>query len=94
MVNAANEQLRHVGGIVGIISRKGGPISQGESKKYVKSAGQLSSGDAILLKGAGNLPCKAIIHAAGPRWNAGQNNEEAYLVRTVTTVYWKHLNTN
>ena len=83
MVNAANEQLRHDGGVAGIISRKGGPIVQEESTKYVKSAGQLSTGDAVLLKGVGNLPCKAIIHAVGPRWNGGQNNEEADLVRTV-----------
>ena len=83
MVNASNEQLRHDGGIAEIISRKGGPIVQEESTKYVKSAGQLSTGDAVLLKGVGNLPCKAIIHAVGPRWNGGQKNEEAYLVRTV-----------
>ena len=51
MVNAANEQLRHDGGVVGIISRKGGPIVQEESTKYVKAAGQLSTGDAVLFKG-------------------------------------------
>ena len=83
MVNAANEQLRHDGGVAGIISRKGGPIVQEESTKHVKSVGQLRTGDAVLLKGVGNLPCKAIIHAVGPRWNGGQNNEEADLVRTV-----------
>ena len=83
MVNAANEQLSHGGGIAGIISRKGGSIVQEESTKYVQHAGQLSTGDAVLLTGVGSLPCKAIIHAVGPRWNGGQNNEEAYLVKTV-----------
>ena len=90
MVNAANEQLRHDGGVAGIISRKGGPIVQEELTKYVKSTGQLSIGNAV-LKGVGNLPCKAIIHAVGPRWKGGQNNE-ADLVR-FTTVY-KHQSTN
>ena len=61
MVNAANEQLSRGGGIiVGIISRKGGSIVSEESAKYVKRVGQLSTGDAVLLTGVGNLPCKAI----------------------------------
>ena len=52
MMNAANEQLSHGGGIIeGIISRKGGSIVQEESAKYVKRVGQLSTGDAVLLTG-------------------------------------------
>ena len=83
MVNAANEQLNHTGGIAGIISRKGGSIVQEESTKHVKRAGQLRVGDAVLLKPAGNLPCKAIVHAIGPRWNGGKVQEEAYLAKAV-----------
>ena len=83
MVNAANEQLNHVGGIAGIISGKGGPIVQEESTKYVERAGQLNVGDAVLLKAVGNLPCKAIVHAVGPRWNGGHAHEEAYLAKAV-----------
>lgn len=92
MVNAANEQLSHGGGIAGIISRKGGSIVQEESTKYVQCAGQLSTGDAVLT-GVGSLPCKAIIHAVGPRWNGGENNEEAYLVKTVHNSLLEALNT-
>ena len=83
MVNAANEQLNHVGGIAGFISGKGGPIVQEESTKYVERAGQLSVGDAVLLKAVGNLPCKAIVHAVGPRWSGGKTHEEAYLAKAV-----------
>ena len=83
MVNAANEQLNHTGGIAGIISRKGGSIVQEESNKHVRRAGELRVGDAVLLKPAGNLPCKAIVHAVGPRWNGGKVNEEAYLAKAV-----------
>ena len=83
MVNAANEQLNHAGGIAEIISRKGGPIVQEESTKHVNRAGQLRVGDAVLLKPAGNLPCKAIVHAVGPRWNGGKVHEEAYLAKAV-----------
>ena len=83
IVNAANEQLNHVGGIAGIIVRKGGSIVQEESTKYVERAGQLSVGDAVLLKAVGNLPCKAIVHAVGPRWSGGKTHEEAYLAKAV-----------
>ena len=83
MVNAANEELNHSGGIAGIISRKGGSIVQEESTKYVRRAGRLRVGDAVLLKPAGSLPCKAIVHAVGPRWNAGKDLEEAYLAKAV-----------
>ena len=83
MVNAANEQLNHGGGIAGIISRKGGPVIQDESTKYVNRRGQVDIGKAVLLKGTGNLPCKSIVHAVGPRWRGGKNNEPTLLSRTV-----------
>ena len=72
MVNAANEQLNHGGGIAGAISRKGGPIIQEESTKYVNRRGQVDVGKAVILNGTGNLPCKSIVHAVGPRWNGGK----------------------
>ena len=83
MVNAANEQLNHGGGIAGIISRKGGPIIQEESTKYVNQRGQVDVGKAVILNGTGNLPCKSIVHAVGPRWRGGRNNEFTLLSKAV-----------
>ena len=83
MVNAANEQLNHGGGIAGVISRKGGPIIQDESTKYVNRRGQVDIGKAVILKGTGNLPCKSIVHAVGPRWRGGKNNEPTLLSKAV-----------
>ena len=76
--------MPHAGtGIAGIISRKVGSIVQEESTKYMRRTGQLRVGDAVLLKTAGNLPCKAIVHAVGPCWNGGKVQEEAYLAKAV-----------
>ena len=83
MVNAANQQLNHGGGIAGIISRKGGPIIQEESTKYVNRRGQVDVGKAVILNGTGNLPCKSIVHAVGPRWRGGNNNEPTLLSKAV-----------
>ena len=83
MVNAANEKLNHSGGSAGIFSRKGCSIVQEEATKYVRRAGKLTVGDAVLLMPAGNLPCKTIVHTFGPRWNAGKVHEAAYLAKGV-----------
>ena len=83
MVNAANEQLNHGGGIAGIISRKGGDIIQQESDQYVIRRGQVDIGKAVILKGTGNLPCKSIVHAVGPRWRGGKHHEYELLSKAV-----------
>jgi hypothetical protein len=62
IVNAANPYLRHVGGVAAAIVRKGGAIIQQESNKI----GFVPVGFAAITT-AGKLPCKAIIHAVGPR---------------------------
>lgn len=79
IVNAANEDLDHVGGVAHAISMKGGPSIQEESTQYVRKKGKLSTGDVWLTKKTGNLPCKALIHAVGPRWINGMQKEEVFL---------------
>ena len=83
IVNAANEHLNHSGGIAGVISRKGGPDIQADSDRYTRQHGPLNVGEAVLLKSVGSLPCKAIVHAVGPRWRDGRSDEEALLVKAV-----------
>lgn len=62
IVNAANSYLRHGGGLAAAIVRKGGIIIQEESDKI----GVVPVGNAVIT-GSGTLPCKAVIHAVGPK---------------------------
>ncbi|MBF0459143.1 MAG: macro domain-containing protein [Nitrospirae bacterium] len=71
IVNAANSHLQHGGGVAAAIVRKGGSIIQEESDK----AGYTPVGTVSVTK-AGRLPCKAVIHAVGPRMGEGNEDEK------------------
>jgi O-acetyl-ADP-ribose deacetylase (regulator of RNase III) len=66
IVNAANSYLQHGGGVAAAIVRKGGQIIQQESDKL----GFVPVGSAAITT-SGKLPCKAVIHAVGPRMGEG-----------------------
>ena len=72
IVNAANTNLVHGGGLAGAIVAHGGEVIQEESIKLAPVA----TGSAAVTS-AGALPCRWVIHAVGPIW--GEGNEEASL---------------
>ncbi|MEN3045173.1 MAG: macro domain-containing protein [Candidatus Hydrothermales bacterium] len=76
IVNPANEKLKHIGGLAGVIVKKGGKIIQEESDKI----GYCEVGKAVVTTG-GNLKAKYIIHTVGPKW--GEGNEEEKLKNAV-----------
>ena len=82
MVNTANGDLKHIGGVSLAIANKGGPIIQEESNRIILKNGKLHIGDAVMSKEVGKLHCKRLIHAVGPTWNGGQFNEEVFLKKT------------
>jgi O-acetyl-ADP-ribose deacetylase (regulator of RNase III) len=75
VVNAANSYLRHGGGVAGAIVQRGGPEIQAESDLWVKRNGPVTY-SLPAYTGAGRLPCKFIIHAVGPIWGEGDEDEK------------------
>ena len=84
IVNAANGQLAHGGGVAGIISRAAGPDLQRESDLLVQKQGPFASGMAVATT-AGKLPFKGVIHAVGP--HQGEGDEEAKLYRALVAAF-------
>ncbi|XP_049908033.1 protein mono-ADP-ribosyltransferase PARP14 [Epinephelus moara] len=68
VVNAANEELKHIGGLALALLKAAGPELQKTSDSHVARNGKLRPGDAIVT-GAYNLPCKHVVHAVGPRFS-------------------------
>jgi putative ATPase len=77
IVNAANGQLAHGGGVAGIISRAAGPALQAESDALVAARGPFATGSAVAT-GAGALPFKGVIHAVGPRYGEGDEEKKLF----------------
>jgi O-acetyl-ADP-ribose deacetylase (regulator of RNase III) len=75
IVNAANAQLSHGGGVAAAIVRQGGREIQQESDAWVLLHGPISH-DRPALTGAGRLRCRKIIHALGPVWGEGNERQK------------------
>jgi O-acetyl-ADP-ribose deacetylase (regulator of RNase III) len=80
IVNAANAQLRHGGGVAAIISSKGGVQINTQSKAWVEEHGPVSHDTPAYTTG-GDLPCRYVIHVVGPVWGSGE--EEVKLASAV-----------
>lgn len=83
IVNAANRQLMHGGGVAAAIIQKGGRTIQEESDAWVRTNGPIDP-DHPAWTHAGMLPCRWIIHAAGPVWGEGQEDQK--LIQTIRGV--------
>ena len=70
IVNAANTNLAHGGGLAGAIVARGGSVIQEESNAIAPVA----TGDAGVTS-AGALPCRWVIHAVGPIWGSGDEEK-------------------
>ncbi len=75
IVNAANSQLAHGGGVAWAIARAGGESIQRESDAWVREHGAVSHAEPAYTSG-GNMPCKYVIHAVGPIWGDGDEDRK------------------
>jgi O-acetyl-ADP-ribose deacetylase (regulator of RNase III) len=81
IVNAANAQLQHGGGVAAAIVRRGGPVIQFASDAWVQEHGPVSNAEPAYTSG-GRLPCRYVIHAVGPVW--GEGGEDKKLAAAIT----------
>lgn len=75
IVNAANSQLRHGGGVCGAIFAAAGAS---QLQAACDALGHCSTGEAVITPGF-KLKAKYIVHAVGPIWQGGRHNEETLL---------------
>ena len=75
IVNAANERLRHGGGVAAIIVQRGGSVINQESRDWLREHGLVTHKEPAYTSG-GDLACKYIIHAVGPVWGSGNEDEK------------------
>lgn len=84
VVNAANEDLQHMGGLALALLNAAGPKLQEVSNDYVARNGPVHVGDAIATDAYG-LPCRYVIHAVGPRFSAHRQDEAVRLLKRAAT---------
>jgi len=78
IVNAANSGLLGGGGVDGAIHGAGGPAIMQACKAIRDERGGCPTGEAVLTTG-GLLPAPYVIHAVGPVWHGGGQNEDTLL---------------
>lgn len=76
IVNAANSDLAHGGGVAAAIARAAGPELWRESVAHPR----VPVGEAAVTT-AGDLPARWVVHAVGPIWSGGGSGEEELLDR-------------
>lgn len=75
IVNAANEDLQHGGGVAWAISQKGGKAIQQESNEWIRKHGKVSHALPAWTSG-GLLKARHVIHAVGPIWGKTSDDDK------------------
>ena len=83
IVNAANDQLDHIGGVAFAIDRASRGNVQRESRKVIQSRGHVPTGQVAVTGAGGSLQCQRVIHAVGPDANFRPHKECEQLLKLV-----------
>jgi O-acetyl-ADP-ribose deacetylase (regulator of RNase III) len=78
IVNATNASLRPGGGLCGAIHAAAGPALTADARRVMADRGPLNPGEAVETV-AGDLHARYVIHALGPVWRDGKQEEPAAL---------------
>lgn len=84
IVNAANGNLSHGGGVAAAIAIAAGDELEREGRQIIDCRGPLKTGEAVITT-AGRLPFKGVIHAVGPRM--GEGNEKEKIVAALRSAF-------
>jgi O-acetyl-ADP-ribose deacetylase (regulator of RNase III) len=79
IVNAANVHLQHGGGVAWAIVKRGGRVIQEESDATIAKLGRALAVGEPAITSAGKLPCRHVIHVAGPVWGEGDEDNKLRL---------------
>ncbi|CAF1081273.1 unnamed protein product, partial [Didymodactylos carnosus] len=84
IINAANGTLQHAGGVDKTIANAAGPALDQECKRLITENNGLpfAAGEAVKTT-AGNLPFKCVIHAIGPQFSNGNQQERPLLFNSI-----------
>ena len=83
IVNAANDQLDHIGGVALAIDRASRGNVQRESRKVIQSRGHVPTGQVAVTGAGGSLECQRVIHAVGPDAREKSHKECEQLLKLV-----------
>ncbi|KAI8490330.1 positive regulation of interleukin-4-mediated signaling pathway [Branchiostoma belcheri] len=86
IVNPANKDLDHVGGLAKAIVEAGGQEIQEECLAILestKTSGQLLDADVVATRPGKLRNCKMIVHVVGPEWQGGGVDEEDTLYEAI-----------
>ena len=80
LVNSANDELKHSGGLAKAIVDKGGESIQKECREYMRGKRKLMPSDVVITN-SGSLLCKKVLHVVVPKWSksAQETKEGRYL---------------
>ncbi len=83
VVNAANDGLKHIGGLAQTLAKAAGTSMAKECRQYIKNHGSVPVGSCFTTTAGEMTTCRHIIHAIGPDYRIeGQRAKAKQLLKS------------